>query len=199
MRAVRPNLQLRIALVLFLALAGCQPIGAPPKPHPTVSSMQSGLHCAPGDHAYTDAQLGWGFCYPGTWRFSERFQASERPVGTDTAFDVVNAPPCAPPVQGGQPQCPPDSGLFAFMIIGTYERGSSPDLADWLGAEAPADQQTAPVTWGNAIEAVQVKGTTRRYAMTQHQVVLLDLRSGAGNLDLEAEMSTRLSTWNFSF
>jgi hypothetical protein len=30
-------------------------------------------------------------------------------------------------------------------------------------------------------------------------VVLLDLRSGAGNLDLDLAMSKRLSSWKFSF
>jgi hypothetical protein len=202
MRAVPRHLQLRVAVAIFLviATAACQPGGGRPNGRPTVTNVQAGLHCGSGDHGYNDPQFGWGFCYPGTWRFSERLQASQKPIGTDSAFNVVNAPPCASPAQrGGEPQCPPDAGLFAFMVVGTYERGTSTDLADWLSAEEPADTDTEAITWGNASEAVQVKGTTRRYALTQHQVVLLDLRSGAGNLDLEAEMSKRLASWNFSF
>ena len=39
----------------------------------------------------------------------------------------------------------------------------------------------------------------RRIALTPHQVVILDLRSGQGLLNLEAEMSKRLSTWKFAY
>jgi hypothetical protein len=200
MRPVPPNLQLLLGAALFLALAGCQVGGAVPHAQPSVQTVQSGLRCDSGDHAYNDAQMGWGFCYPGTWRFSQRFQASEKPPGTDSAFDVVNDPPCASPAQAGaKPQCPPDAGLFAFMIVGTYARGTSSDLGGWLEAEAPGDAATEPISWGNALEAAQVKGTSRRYALTPHQVVLLDLRSGVGNLDLDTEMSNRLESWKFSF
>ena len=199
MRAVPAKLQLSLALGLFLlALAGCQ--YGTGTPRPTISSVQAGAKCTQGDHAYGDAQLGWAFCYPGTWRFNERFQRSDAPPGTDATFDVVNEPPCASPsVPGGRPACPPEAGLFGFMIVGTYQRGSANSLADWLKASEPGDAATEAITWGNAVETVRVKGTTRRYALTQHQVVLLDLRSGAGNLDLDAAMSGRLQTWKFSF
>ena len=39
----------------------------------------------------------------------------------------------------------------------------------------------------------------RRIALTPHQVVIMDLRSGQGLLDLEAEMSKRLRTWKFVY
>ena len=52
------------------------------------------------------------------------------------------------------------------------------------------------ITWGNAVEAGQL-ADGRRVALTQHHVVILDLHSGL--LDLETEMSSRLSTWKFSF
>ena len=200
MRAVPAKLQLSLALAVFLlALVSCQ-FGTGARPEPTISSVQTGAKCAQGDHAYDDAQLGWAFCYPGTWRFNERFQRSDAPQGTDATFDVVNEPPCASPTEpGARPVCPPDAGLFGFMIVGTYQRGSAAGLADWLKVSEPGDSSTDPITWGNAIEAVRVKGTTRRYALTQHQVVLLDLRSGAGNLDLNAEMARRLQNWKFSF
>jgi hypothetical protein len=200
MRAAVAKLQLCVGLAVFLlALVSCQ-AGGGARPQPVISSVQTGADCRQGDHAYGDAQLGWAFCYPGTWRFNERFQRSDVPAGTDATFDVINEPPCAsPPEAGARPVCPPDSGLFGFMIVGTYQRGSAASLADWLKASAPGDSATEPISWGNAVEAVQVKGTTRRYALTQHQVVLLDLRSGAGNLDLDAAMSGRLSSWNFSF
>jgi hypothetical protein len=54
------------------------------------------------------------------------------------------------------------------------------------------------IQWGNATEADRLSDG-RRIALTQHQVVIMDLRSGVGQLDLEAEMSARLSTWKFSF
>ena len=200
MRAVPARLQLSLGLLVFLTgLAACQP-GTGSHPQPTVSSVQTGARCNQGDHAYDDAQFGWALCYPGTSRFTQRFQRSDSPPGTDSTFDVVNEPPCASPAEpGGRPVCPPDEGLFGFMIVGTYARGSSGSLADWLKSAEPGDTSTDPISWGNALEAVAVKGTTRRYALTQHQVVLLDLRSGAGNLDLNAAMSDRLQTWRFSF
>jgi hypothetical protein len=39
----------------------------------------------------------------------------------------------------------------------------------------------------------------RRIALTPNQVVILELRSGFGLLDLEAALSTRLGTWKFLY
>ena len=39
----------------------------------------------------------------------------------------------------------------------------------------------------------------RRIALTPNQVVILELRSGFGLLDLESAMATRLGTWKFLY
>jgi len=39
----------------------------------------------------------------------------------------------------------------------------------------------------------------RRIAFTPHHVVILDMHSGEGHLDLEGSMSTRLGTWQFTY
>ena len=39
----------------------------------------------------------------------------------------------------------------------------------------------------------------RRIALTPNQVVILELRSGFGLLDLESDMSRRLGTWKFLY
>src|SRR5881227_3057845 len=41
------------------------------------------LKCSVGDHAFEDAQAGWGFCYPGTWKYNERANQSASPSGLD--------------------------------------------------------------------------------------------------------------------
>jgi len=35
--------------------------------------------------------------------------------------------------------------------------------------------------------------------LTAHHVVILDLHSGQGHLDLESQMSSRLNTWKFMY
>ena len=84
------------------------------------------------------------------------------------------------------------------MIISTYERGTASSLAAWVQTNLTGDHPLQPLTWGNAVEAGRF-ADGRRIAMTQHHVVILDLRAGLGNLDLESNMSTRLATWVFSF
>jgi hypothetical protein len=39
----------------------------------------------------------------------------------------------------------------------------------------------------------------RRIALTQHHVVILDMRSANALLDLEGQMSSRLDTWMFTY
>jgi hypothetical protein len=55
-----------------------------------------------------------------------------------------------------------------------------------------------PIDWGNSAEAALLPDG-RRIALTPHQVVIMDLRSGQGLLDLEAQMSKRLRTWKFVY
>jgi hypothetical protein len=191
-----------LAALALVALAGCQP--NTPRPVPSVPQIGADLKCAQGDHPFEDAQAGWGFCYPGDWKYHERSQSSSSPPGLDLAFDITNDPatpqPCVVPsaVPSGQPMptSSPCSGAFAFMIISTYERGSSPDLQSWIAANLKPAQGMTPISWGNAIEAVQL-ADGRRVALTPHHVVILDLHSGL--LDLETEMGARLNSWKFSF
>jgi hypothetical protein len=85
------------------------------------------------------------------------------------------------------------------MIISTYERGNSSSLAAWLQTNVSATPTALqPIDWGNATEAASL-ADGRRIALTAHHVVVLDLRSGTGHLDLEALMSARLSTWKFTY
>src|ERR1700686_2143907 len=164
-------------VALVLVLAGCQ-TGPPTRPVPSVAQIGSNLKCASGDHGFEDPQAGWGFCYPGTWKYQERSQGSTSPPGLDLTFDITDIPCTSPTGASARPVCSPDAGLFAFIIISTYERGSSPDLASW---------EQANLTDG------------RRIALTQHHVVIMDLHSGVGHLDLETQMSSRLDTWKFTF
>ena len=191
-----------LAALAVVALAGCQP--STPRPVPSVPQIGADLKCAAGDHGYEDAQTGWGFCYPGTWKYIERAQSSSTPPGLDLTFDVTFAPetprPCLSPspVPSGQPKpaSSPCSGQFAFMIISTYERGSTPDLQTWISANLKPGQELTPISWGNAVQAGQLTDG-RRLALTPHHIVILDLHSAL--LDLETEMSARLGTWKFSF
>jgi hypothetical protein len=190
-----------LAALAMVALAGCQPNSA--HPVPSVSQIGADIKCAAGDHPFADPQAGWGFCYPGSWRYFERSQSSQSPPGLDLTFDVTFAPPTpvpcvspSPVEAGATPRAAACSGQFAFMIISTYDRGSSNDLASWVVANLKPAQVLAPISWGNAVEAGQLPDG-RRIALTQHHIVILDLHSGL--LDLETEMSARLNTWKFSF
>lgn len=193
-----PNLSPLVAMVvLALLAAGCQP-ASNERPVPSVAQIGGDLKCAAGDHGYEDPQAGWGFCYPGTWKYNERSQSSQAPPGLDLTFDITDAP-CTTPAPGasGKPQCSPNAGTFAFMIISTYERGNAADLATWVRTNLPATESLGPtIGWGNAVEAAKLSDG-RRIALTQHHVVILDLHSGL--LDLEGEMSSRLDTWKFSY
>ncbi len=184
------------AMALALVLAGCQ-FGSNPRAVPSVPQIGGDLKCSQGDHGYEDQQAGWGFCYPAGWRYVERSQAIQSPPGLDLTFDITDAS-CASPASGstGAPQCSPDAGLFGFMIISTYERGNAPDLTSWINANLSHPPATETISWGNSLEAVKL-ADGRRVALTQHHVVILELH--ASPLDLETEMSSRLSTWKFSY
>ena len=182
---------------LFLVIAGCQP-GPTARPVPSVAQIGSNLKCAGGDHGFEDTQAGWGFCYPGTWKYQERSQGSASPPGLDLTFDITDIPCSTPSDPNTHPVCSPDAGLFAFMIISTYERGSSPDLASWEQANLAAVPNGETISWGDSLQAAKLSDG-RRIALTQHHVVIMDLHSGEGHLDLETQMSSRLGTWKFTF
>jgi hypothetical protein len=184
-------------VALVLVLAGCQP-GPTTRPVPSVAQIGSNLKCSSGDHGFEDSQAGWGFCYPGTWKYQERSQGSTSPPGLDLTFDITDIPCTSPTGASARPVCSPDAGLFAFMIISTYERGSSPNLAAWEQTNLVAIPTSDTISWGNAVEAARFSDG-RRIALTQHHVVIMDLHSGQGHLDLETQMSSRLSTWKFTF
>lgn len=181
--------KLLVAVALVLASAGCQP-GSGNRPVPSVPQIGADLKCGPGDHAYEDPQGGWGFCYPASWKYTIKAQTSQSPdpVELDVTFNITNDP-C------GKTGCDPTEGLFGYMIISTYERGGSLSLADWLAANLKSASADQPISWGNSVEAAKLTDG-RRIALTAHHVVIIDLRPGP--LDLEAAMSSRLSTWKFS-
>ncbi|HKW71779.1 MAG TPA: hypothetical protein VJQ08_03010 [Candidatus Dormibacteraeota bacterium] len=181
------SMKMLATLTVAIFMAGCQP--ASPHPVPSVPQIGGDLKCSSGDHGYEDPQAGWGFCYPGTWKYTARAQASESPPGFDLALDVFNDP-C------GKTGCGPGEGDFAFMIVSTYDRGTSSDLSSWVDANLKANGELQPISWGNAVQAVRLPDG-RRLALTAHHIVILDLHSGL--LDLETAMSSRLSTWKFSF
>ncbi len=193
-----------LTAIALVALVGCQPNS--PRPVPSVPQIGGDLKCSHGDHGYEDPQAGWGFCYPGTWRYTERSQGSQSPPGLDLTFDITFVPPTPTPCRSPSPlSSPPASpppaaspcpGDFAFMIISTYQRGDSGDLAAWTAANLKPLPQLEAIAWGNAVEAARLSDG-RRIALTPHHVVIMDLHSGL--LNLEAEMSTRLGTWKFSF
>jgi hypothetical protein len=198
MRSPLPSpVKILAAAIALVALAGCQP-GQGARAVPSVSQIGSNLKCAGGDHGFEDSQAGWGFCYPGTWKYEERSQGSTSPPGLDLTFDITDIPCTSPTTASSQPVCSPDAGLFAFMIISTYERGGSSDLAAWELAnlaEVPAGDS---ISWGDAVEAAKL-ADGRRIALTKHHVVIMDLHSGQGHLDLETQMSSRLNTWRFLY
>jgi hypothetical protein len=184
------------AVAALIALVGCQS-GPNSRPVPTVAQIGGNLKCASGDHGFEDSQAGWGFCYPGTWRYQEKAQSTQSPVELDLTFNITDV--------GTE-----NSGLFAYMIISTFERGVFPNLAAWEQANMPSVLEGQSISWGNATEAMKLSDG-RRIALTLSHVVIMDLHSGQLNgcttptgtptpchLDLEAQMSTRLNTWKFT-
>ncbi len=77
-----------LALLAGPLLAACAGTGSA-APAPTVAAADAGIHCPQGDHGLSQPQLGWSFCYPGTWKFRERVQKSDYPSGVDDTFDIV--------------------------------------------------------------------------------------------------------------
>jgi hypothetical protein len=211
-----PRVVGRLCLAFTVVLlTACQP-GNNPQPVPSVATIGGNLKCDAGDHGFADSQAGWGFCYPGTWRYNEKAQATTLPVGLDITFDITDIPCIVPSAAPGGPSphpvCSPNAGNFGFMLVSTYERGNSSSITGWLqasGKDASISSSAVltPIQWGDASEAYKLDDG-RRIALTQHHVVLLDLHCGRsasacdpsqGHLDLEALMSARLHTWKFTF
>ena len=187
------------AAALVLLLASCQ-VGSSPRPVPTVPQIGSDLKCAGGDHGYADQQLGWGFCYPSSWRYTEKVQATDSPSGVDLTFEITCLSDCKPqcptPASGLPATCAREIGLFGFMIISTDDRAGARDLGSWLTAKLPHATRGDPVDWGNAQEAIRL-ADGRLVALTPHSVVILDVHPSL--LDLEGEMNSRLATWKFTY
>jgi hypothetical protein len=188
------------AVLLTLVLAGCQ-IGSAPRSVPTVPQIGGDLKCPSGDHGFEDQQMGWGFCYPNTWRYVEKIQATDAPAGVDLTFDITclsDCKPNCPSPAADQPsaQCLPQDGLFGYMIISTDDRRQAADLAGWVRSNLPTATLADPFDWGNAVEAVQL-ADGRKLALTPHNVVILDVHMS--NLDVAGEMGSRLDTWKFSY
>jgi hypothetical protein len=189
------------AFAVLILTAGCQ-TGPQPRPVPSVPQIGGDLNCAASDHGLEDLQAGWGFCYPNTWKYLERSQSIDSPPGLDLTFDITCVSNCKaacpiPAAGAAPPDCSPQNGLFANMLVSTYERGTSPDLETWITANMPnAATPWDPIAWGNSNQALRLSDG-RRVALTPHHVVIMDLHSGL--LDLEGEMSSRLGTWKFSF
>jgi hypothetical protein len=185
------------ALVALVALAGCQP-SPNTRPVPSVAQIGGDLKCSSDDHGFEDFQAGWGFCYPGTWKYQERSQSSQSPPGLDLTFDITDIPCTSSTQASARPVCSPDAGLFAFMIISTYERGNASSLAAWQQTNLASPPAGESIVWGNALDATKL-ADGRRIALTPHHVVILELHSGQGHLDLESQMSSRLNTWKFNY
>jgi hypothetical protein len=192
--------KLLAAAGLLLVLAACQ-IGSAPRSVPTVPQIGGDLKCASGDHRFADQQMGWGFCYTASWRYTEKSQPTDSPAGVDLTFAITCLTDCKPqcpnpPPDQPPPTCTPDPGLFGFMIISTYDRGGASSLGGWLSSKLPRATRGVPIDWGNAIEAANLTDG-RRAALTQHDVVILDVHPSL--LDLDGEMASRLATWKFSY
>jgi hypothetical protein len=167
----------------ILCLAACSVGGAGgPRPAPSIRVEGQNVKCAAEDHGIDDVQYGWSWCYPKSWKFQERLQPTSHPKGVDATFDIVN----------DLPRGTPGSGDFGFVIVGTYDIGGAADLRAWIEANVGPGQQLTSFSWANAREAV-VDGDGRRYALTAHHVVELDVRGPA----IDAEMVKRLDRWKF--
>jgi hypothetical protein len=198
-----------LAIIPLLAalLAACQIGPQQPRSAPSVRQIGSDLKCQSGDHGYED-QVGWGFCYPGTWQYTLRSQSNTAPIPElDLIFDITNVPmvngsplPACPsnapsPLPGATPRCDSHAGEFGVMIVSTYPRNTASTLAAWALANLSPAPELQPAAWGNAVEAAQLPDG-RRIALTPQQVVILALHPG--NLDLESAIAQRLGTWKFT-
>ena len=84
------------------------------------------------------------------------------------------------------------SGDFGFLIVGTYQIGSSTTLSEWIITNIAADEQLSTISWGNSKDA-QMDAQGRRFALTKTHVVEMDVRGDV----ISAEMVKRLASWKF--
>jgi hypothetical protein len=191
--------RLTLSLLVLVLLNACQrgPVTHPP---PSVAQIGGDLNCASGDHGFEDAEAGWGFCYPATWQYNERSNSSSNPTRLDLLlyFTKVTCVPGTPDPSAPKPVCSPGTGSFGLIVVSTFESGSATDLSSWMRANLNPVPVGQAIQWGNATEANRLSDG-RRIALTQHHVVLMDLRSTKDGLDLEAQISARLSTWKFLY
>jgi hypothetical protein len=153
---------------------------------PQAQPHVAGLACQTSDQAFDDPQLGWGFCYPATWRYVERDATTDTPKGVAITFDVTETAPG------------PDNGKFGFMAVTTYDRGSAASIGDWLSTNVSGETGLQTIPWGNSDGAVMTD-SGRRFALTGHYVVELELHSGSGNLDLNGTLGGLLGDWRFEY
>ncbi len=170
------------AALLATSCAGDPGARAIPTPTPTPP-----VACAAGDAALVESALGWAFCLPGTWRYRERTQSTQAPVGTDTTFDVTDF------------ATGPTHGLFGFIIVSTDPRVPGQSLSEWVAQNVQPGLQLAAITWGNSDQAFKEVGGSRYFALTPHHVIVLQLNFASDNLDLRTAMEPRLGTWRFAY
>src|SRR5207237_9600690 len=118
--------------------------------------------------------------------------------GLDLTFDITDVPCASPsPVQGQptpRPICSPGAGLFAFMIISTYDRGGAPSLAAWAQSNLDKKLTLEPIQWGNALEGGRLSDG-RRVALTPQHVIMLDLQAGSRHPDPDAATQDPHGHW----
>ncbi|HEY1162407.1 MAG TPA: hypothetical protein VGF78_04975 [Candidatus Dormibacteraeota bacterium] len=192
--------RLTLSLILLVLLNACTR-GPVTHPAPSVAQIGSDLNCATGDHGFEDADAGWGFCYPATWKYDEKTNLTSNPSHLDILLYFTDVP-CVPgtPIAGASPRpvCSPGAGKFGLVFVSTYDRGSATDLASWVAANQSPVPTLQSIQWANATEAGKTNDG-RRIALTPHRVVIVDLRAATDGLDLETQMSARLSTWKFLY
>jgi hypothetical protein len=195
--------KLTFVLVLLFLLNACTR-GPVTHPAPSVAQIGSDLNCTSGDHGFEDGQAGWGFCYPATWQYLERvanpIDAGPTHLDILLSFTKVTCLSGTPDPASPKPVCSPGTGAFGLVVVSTYDSGSATDLTSWIAANlkpVPTGQGQS-IQWGDATQASQL-ADGRRIALTAHHVVILELRAAKDGLDLEAQLSTRLSTWKFLY
>ena len=126
-------LKILAAIVALFVLAGCQP-GPNPRPVPSVSQIGSELKCLSGDHGYSDAQAGWGFCYPPSWQYRIRAQSSQSPDPRelDITFDITDIPCTVASAAPGQPAADLTATKLLPDMGSSLNRYLSPNSRDFI-------------------------------------------------------------------